>query len=69
MSSRHIVTSYLSDEVLLQRLVLLHFTGVPENEGQQQHQCQHEPHQSLSMSEQVDCSYDRRTKQQRQKAL
>lgn len=69
MSSRCIITSYLSDEVLLQRLVLLHFTGVPENEGQQQHQCQNEPHQYLSTSEQVDCSYDKRTKQQRQKAL
>lgn len=47
MSSRRIITSYLSNEVLLQRLVLLHFTGVPENEGQQQHQCQNEPHQYL----------------------
>lgn len=34
MSSGHIITSYLSAEVLLHRLVLLHFAGVPENEGQ-----------------------------------
>lgn len=40
-SSRHIISSHLSAEVLLHRLVLLHFTGVPENEGQKQNQCQH----------------------------
>lgn len=42
MSCGDVTTSYLFTEVLLHQLVLLRFAGVPENEGQHQHQRQHQ---------------------------
>lgn len=65
MSRSHTITSYLFAEVLLHRLVLFHFAGVPENEGQQQHQGQRKSKWYLTIRVHVDCCNDKKRKQGR----